>query len=274
MAERPGLNLRLLSWNIDGLDERDLRERTEEVCRLILLKRPHVVFLQEVVQPTLGILERKLGHIYSLVVNPTPTFHYYPAMLINQKCGEVVVQGKLEVLDFPGTSMGRHLLQLPIAFHGVSLQLLTSHLESTRDYAAERRCQLELCFSAVREHTRQSKVCLFGGDLNVRDQEVVAAHPPECMVDVWQACGGLREHQYTWDVSANDNLNWQYRSKPKLRFDRLYLSPKDSDAVRPVKFELVGKDRLADCGRFPSDHWGMWAEFNVQPTVPETIVID
>ena len=49
MADGSGNVLRLLSWNIDGLDEEDKTERTEEVCRIILLKRPHVVYLQEVV---------------------------------------------------------------------------------------------------------------------------------------------------------------------------------------------------------------------------------
>ena len=274
MAAKVDASLRLLSWNIDGLDERNLRERTEEVCRLILLKRPHVVFLQEVVAASQIILSKKLGSVYSLHVSPSPPFHYFPAILTNKRCGEVTIMGELEVLDFPGSSMGRHLLQLPVTFHGVVFQLLTSHLESTRDYVSERKCQLELCFSAVREHTHQSKVCLFGGDLNVRDKEVTDSKPPECVLDVWQACGGEQEHKYTWDVSANDNMDWPYRSRPKLRFDRLYLSPKDSEVVCPVSFELVGKDRLVDCERFPSDHWGMWAEFRVQPAGPETVVID
>ena len=52
MAKRGENILRLLSWNIDGLDEKNTKERTEEVCRIILLKRPHLVFLQEIVGST------------------------------------------------------------------------------------------------------------------------------------------------------------------------------------------------------------------------------
>ena len=65
-------------------------------------------------------------------------------------------------------------------------------------------------------------------------------------------------------MTVNNNLSWEGRFKPKLRFDRLYFTPHDMDTARPVKFELIGKDRVADCERYPSDHWGLWAEFSVR----------
>ena len=46
---------------------------------------------------------------------------------------------------------------------------------------------------------------------------------PERTVDVWEACGSVAEEKYTWDMSVNNNLNFT-RFKPKLRFDRLYLT--------------------------------------------------
>ena len=263
MAERGENVLRLLSWNIDGLDEKNTKERTEEVCRIILLKRPHLVFLQEIVSNTQAILVQKLGHVYSLSVNPAPPAHYYPVILINHKCGDIVVNGKLTVFEFPGSSMGRHLLQMNITFHGVSLQIITTHLESMKDYAAERKRQLKICFDEVVKHTRRGKICIFGGDLNVRDHELKNLIP-ERTVDVWQACGSALEEKFTWDMTVNNNLSWEGRFKPKLRFDRLYFTPHDMDTARPVKFELIGKDRVADCERYPSDHWGLWAEFSVR----------
>ena len=264
MAE-PGENmLRLLSWNIDGLDEDNKKERTEEVCRIILLKRPHLVFLQEVVGSTQTILVQKLGHVYSLFVHPAPPLHYYPVILINHKCGDIAVSGMLNVLEFPGSTMGRHLLQINISFHGVSLQVITTHLESTKNYAAERKFQLGICFDEVVKHTQQGKICIFGGDLNVRDQELKVVQIPEHTVDVWQACGSVAEDKFTWDMTANNNLSWENQYKPKMRFDRLYLTPYGMDTARPVKFELIGKDHVADCERYPSDHWGMWAEFSIR----------
>ena len=142
---------------------------------------------------------------------------------------------------------------------------MTSHLESMKDYASERKRQLKNVFG-IMEKLQQSKACIFGGDLNVRDAEVASVGLPKSTVDVWEACGSQMKHKYTWDISTNDNLDWPFPNKPKLRFDRLYLSPTDSQLV-PKSFELVGRERLPSCDRFPSDHWGMWAEFEVKECV-------
>ena len=107
------------------------------------------------------------------------------------------------------------------------------------------------------------KVCLFGGDLNVREAEVRSVKLPPDVADVWEYCGESMETKFTWDVQENDNLNWAYPNKPRARYDRLYLWPQ-SGRVRPRSFDLIGLDRLHSCSRFPSDHWGMWAEFDVQ----------
>lgn len=53
------LNLKLLSWNIDGLDKNNLEERTEAVVATILSNKPDVVLLQEVVQYSLEVLQNQ-----------------------------------------------------------------------------------------------------------------------------------------------------------------------------------------------------------------------
>ena len=92
---------------------------------------------------------------------------------------------------------------------------------------------------------------------------------PEDAVDVWEACGRQQDHQYTWDTTVNDNLGLGYdsevtlqQSPPRFRFDRVYLNP-DDGALKPKCFKLVGKERLP-CGQFPSDHWGLWVEFQLE----------
>ena len=61
--------LKLLSWNIDGLDAEDLKERTEAVLATILSRQPDVVLLQEVVEYSLNVFQQKcVGYaIFSLV---------------------------------------------------------------------------------------------------------------------------------------------------------------------------------------------------------------
>ncbi len=253
--------LKLLCWNIDGLDGRNLLERTITVCDFISAKQPHVVYLQEVVSSTWTAIVGKLSDAYDCFSAANPPVHYYPAILV-RKAG-IEVQGGLEQHDFPSSSMGRHLLKLPVRFSGVEIHLMTSHLESMKDYAGERKRQLREAFGAMTELRRTKNVTsIFGGDLNVRDNEVKSVGLPKDAVDLWQVCGSDKDNQFTWDVSENDNLVWPYPNKPRLRFDRVYLCPGDG-ALRPKRFSLVGKDRLPSCGRFPSDHWGIWVELEV-----------
>ena len=274
-ASVSGLQLRVLSWNIDGLDGKNRDERTREIVQYVRRLTPHIVYLQEVVPPTIEIIRDSLEHSYSVHTSPAPSFEvaYYTAILVSKTCPQLSLVSKAEMFDFPGSNMGRQLLHLSINVCGVRMRLCTSHLESTGQpkCATERKEQLRFCFDYITKRTAKGEVCLFGGDLNLRDKEVSQVGLPTTVLDVWEACGSVEEHKYTWDVSANDNLQWPFPNKPRLRFDRLYLSPKGGELVQPVSFELVGKERIPSCLlRFPSDHWGLLAAFNVS----ECIVID
>ncbi len=49
---------------------------------------------------------------------------------------------------------------------------MTAHLESTKDYVRERKKQLKFAFQACSDVADGSTV-IFGGDLNIRDKEVM-----------------------------------------------------------------------------------------------------
>jgi tyrosyl-DNA phosphodiesterase 2 len=132
-----------------------------------------------------------------------------------------------------------------------------------KDHSAERKAQLRTAFGVIVANQKEKKFCIFGGDLNVREAEVKSVKVPESVVDVWEACGSDRAMQYTWDVKNNDNLAWPYPNRPQARYDRVYCTSSGAK-LRPTRFELVGQDRLHQCGRFPSDHWGLWVEFDAQ----------
>ena len=57
---KPPSEFRLMSWNIDGLDDHNLKMRTKSVVKIIQSHNPDVVFLQEVVPKTLDYLENSL----------------------------------------------------------------------------------------------------------------------------------------------------------------------------------------------------------------------
>jgi tyrosyl-DNA phosphodiesterase 2 len=255
--------LKLLSWNIEGRHSADLEERIGYICELIMTRKPHVVFLQEVVDQSWGpLIVARLGQIYNCHPSPNPSMNYYNAILIVKEGTSIT--GDLSMYRFPGSQKGRHLLQLPVQILGVELDVMTTHLETKLERKDERIRQLSEVFGMMNALERSNRMSIFGGDLNLRDTEVISRDDmPEDAVDLWVACGRQREHQYTWDATVNDNLTVRQQPPPSLRFDRIYLNP-DDGALRPKSFELVGKDRLSRCGRFPSDHWGIWAEFQVK----------
>lgn len=184
---------------------------------------------------------------------------YFNMILLRSSTVKACTEKPLAV-NFPGSNMGRYVLIQPILFHGQSrVLLLTSHLESTKVAATERKRQLNQVFELIQSKD-PSITIVFGGDLNLRDPEVRAVGTPVDVVDAWEACGSHDDSRYTWDMSENDNLDWEFEHKPKCRFDRLFVRPgQGDDRFIPSKFSLIGKLRLT-CGLFPSDHWGMVCE--------------
>ena len=281
---RTSVRFRLLTWNVDGLDERNPIDRITAVCSFVKAKLPHAVFLQEVVPATWRVIVRELEGSYNCYSPPTSVLPYYAALLVRKT---LKTRAEMDCFDFPTSQMGRHLIHLPITFAGANIDLFTSHLESTKDKVDERVRQLKLAFDRIGKTCSEDPEtsCIFAGDLNLRDAEVTKVGMPQGMQDVWEAHRSPAGKKFTWDVRENDNLDWPHRSRPRCRFDRVYLMNGQHGSLKiPVmsspmatpmagedcSFELVGKIRLQSCGnRFPSDHWGIWAEFLVD--YPEKI---
>ncbi|XP_078583095.1 tyrosyl-DNA phosphodiesterase 2-like [Branchiostoma floridae x Branchiostoma japonicum] len=264
----------LLTWNIDGLDQRNILERTKAVCNTINSLYPDVVFLQEVIPQTFEYIEAKCDR-YKAIASGTE--QYFTAMLLRKSSITFVSQN---IQPFPTTQMMRNLLIVKARFGSVPLCLMTSHLESTKDHAAERKRQLQQVLQTVTQQD-QTNTVIVGGDLNLRDTEVAAVGGlPAGTVDFWEACGSPLQFKFTWDVSKNDNLEWQLKFCPKCRFDRVYVRSSRPDQLAPESIKFVGTDRLEGCGRFPSDHWGLLCKFvkpcarQVQQKVEHTDVSD
>ncbi|NXR08240.1 TYDP2 phosphodiesterase, partial [Semnornis frantzii] len=245
----------LLTWNIDGLDVGNLIERARGVCAYVTLYNPDVVFLQEVVPPHLGLLQKRLGN-YTII--PGNVDAYFTAIMLRKSRVKLL---KHEIVPFPTTSMMRNLLVVHVSVSGMELCLMTSHLESTKTHSKERVKQLQIVLKRMQEEPESTTV-IFGGDTNLRDSEVARLGKlPGNIVDIWELLGKPEHCRYTWDTTSNSNLNAAY--KFKTRFDRLYLRPAaEGGCIRPQSMDLVGLEKL-DCGRFPSDHWGLLCGFCV-----------
>ena len=248
----------LLTWNIDGLDPKNLEERSLAVIQFINTNKPDIVFLQEVV-PESHVLLAKRCTAYRCIFSRYSSTYYNAILLLKER---VRVVGECETVPFKGSIMGRHYIFCDVSISSNHpIRIITSHLESTRDIGPTliRRDQLKLMNDLI---DKLNIPCIFGGDTNLRDDDVATVGLSPAIQDVWEYLGRQKEHEFTWDTSVNGNLSVPF--KAKLRFDRLFLFHPNSISadlqLLPTKFRLVGKEKLP-CGRFPSDHWGIFAEF-------------
>lgn len=268
---------RLLTWNIDGLEQSNLKKRTKAIIKIIESERADVVFIQEMVPVVYSYMEERLPHFMFIAAGSE---EYFTTMLLRRT--SVYFDGH-ELLPFPGSCMGRNLLAVEAHIGACQLLLMTSHLESTADFTEERKRQLQTGFKKMNAAASHVNV-IFAGDLNLRDKEVAAVGLPAGVVDVWEATGRRREVQYTWDLTRNTNKDLGGAYKPRCRFDRVYLkrgvgnspdassptvagggaAPMRSPSVAvPRHFGLVGLQKVMGTQSFPSDHWGLMTHYDI-----------
>ncbi|ELW68780.1 Tyrosyl-DNA phosphodiesterase 2 [Tupaia chinensis] len=244
-----------ITWNIDGLDLNNLQERARGVCSYLALYSPDVVFLQEVIPPYYSYLKKR-ANSYEIITGHGEG--YFTAIMV--KRSRVKLKSH-EVVPFPTTKMMRNLLCAHVDLAGNELYLMTSHLESTRGHAKERMNQLKIVLQKMEEAPASATV-IFAGDTNLRDQEVTKCGGlPSNILDVWEFLGRPKHCQYTWDTQANTNLG--IAAACKLRFDRVFFrAAAEEGHIVPRSLDLLGLEKL-DCGRFPSDHWGLLCSLDV-----------
>ncbi|XP_042320960.1 tyrosyl-DNA phosphodiesterase 2 [Sceloporus undulatus] len=245
----------LITWNIDGLDLKNIPERARGVCSYLALYSPDVVFLQEVILPVFNYIQKRA---VSYTIIPGNTDGYFTAIMLKKSRVSII---KHEIIPFPTTSMMRNLLAVHATVSGNELCLMTSHLESTKGHSEERLNQLKLVLAKMME-VPESTAVIFGGDTNLRDKELAKIGGlPDNILDIWEFLGKPEHCHYTWDTSQNTNLAARY--KCQLRFDRLFLRAASAGGqIIPRSLDLIGLEKL-DCGRFPSDHWGLFCNFDV-----------
>ncbi|XP_050992112.1 tyrosyl-DNA phosphodiesterase 2 isoform X1 [Labeo rohita] len=246
--------LSVISWNVDGLDTLSLAERARGLCSYLALYTPDVVFLQELIPSYIQYLKKRA--VSYLFVEGSEDGYFTGIMLKKSRTKFL----ESEIICYPTTQMLRNLLIAQVTFSGQKLYLMTSHLESCKNQSEERMKQLRVVFQKMREAPEDATV-IFAGDTNLRDSEVVKVGGlPPGVCDVWEQLGKQEHCRYTWDTKANSNKTVPYVSR--CRFDRIFLrSAKTGPRVTPEHMALVGMEKL-DCGRYTSDHWGIYCTFN------------
>ncbi|XP_029592603.1 tyrosyl-DNA phosphodiesterase 2 [Salmo trutta] len=250
--------LTLLTWNIDGLDLDDIKERLSKLLDYLIEYHPDIVLLQEVISPIYQVLQQVLKPYHLL---PGSDRSYFTAILLRKS--RVQLLGS-SLVNYPTTEMRRNLLMAHVSFLGHPLCVMTSHMESMKPQSLERQNQLRTVWKTMREQPQDCSV-IFGGDTNLRDWEVKnQGGLPESICDVWESLGQPEDCRYTWDCVTNDNKDLPFPAR--LRFDRIFLRQAGKGSkVSPDGMTLVGLKRLDDCQRFTSDHWGLLCTFVIKP---------
>lgn len=249
--------MKFITWNLDGLDDKNLKKRTRAVIKLIQEHEPDVVFFQEVIQESGDYIESKLPE-YKCIRGGEEG--YFTMTLLRVF---TIFYDKHYIVEYPSTLMTRNLLVTEAHMGKLKLQLLNTHLESTADHAETRKRQLKFAFDKCQSFSKEYTV-IFGGDLNLRDKE---ADTPPNFYDLWEFCGAPKEFKFTWDMSKNTNHLGFEKFKPKSRFDRVYYRFSEPKRAIPKHFALIGFKKVPDTQSFPSDHWGLVILFDVDHSV-------
>ena len=250
--------LSFISWNIDGLDERNLEKRTKDVVKTIQQRKVDIVFLQEVVSQTYDLLKSKLSSEYWFTEKKE---FYFTTVLLKKS---TVTVKNVVIKPFENTQMCRDLTLVNATLHnGTKLLLANTHLESTKDHAESRMKQLKDAFEVVKREDKNTTVIL-AGDMNARDTEVAKVGIPTGVEDLWIVLGKRKECQYTWDTLRNTNLQMSGKFKPRCRFDRVYFRSSADKEIRAEHFGLCGIQKVPGMQCFPSDHWGIYCIFDIK----------
>ena len=243
------MELDLLTWNVDGLDERHLDLRSEAACLEVLLQatHPHVVCLQEVVARTFHahfVPHFRHAGFRPFPARPPENANYFDVVFVREPL--VIEDAQRE--PFPTSRLGRVLTTLRISGGDRTLVAMTAHLESLREGSEERKRQLA---EVVHRLRHPETLALFAGDTNLRDAETEGLL--DDIGDAWTMMGSPAELRHTWDPKTTPNIRGGKGWKA-LRFDRVLLSA----GWKVTALALVGRSPVEGAdGLWPSDHAGL-----------------
>jgi tyrosyl-DNA phosphodiesterase 2 len=262
-------DIKIITWNVDGLCERALVERSKAAARIILRENPDIITLQEVVYASANIYVNEFckNKNYVIASQMTDDIGAYFTMTFQHKRLQLVDAWRQPYTGAANSNMGRDMSAITVQRSSGSPRLLVigTHLESCKESARVREHQLECAFHRIQEHNGPAIVC---GDLNLRDAEYKEAIRRVArlnvgdgkLYDAYECAGKPRDQASTWTL-----YNAPHIMKRTYRFDRVYYTQKGG--MRLKEFRLIGKETLGAPINSPaSDHFGILTVFSLPST--------
>lgn len=230
--------LRVLTWNLQGLESTRLDTRMEALSSDLVLgvplrealagapprPMPNVLCLQEVVRRAhTSKLRPHLGAAGFVLFpeKPPPEVEEYSL---------IAVRPPWRIVDavstpFSESPLARRYLEARIErADGARVRVLTAHMESLRSGGDARVAQVEELDARLHQDDTPG---LFAGDTNLRDREWKSAVSAGVkLVDAFDLAGAPAEHRHTW---------WPEESERGFRFDRVWLSSTTDWRVRELR---------------------------------------
>lgn len=226
--------MRVVSWNLNGLDATHLDVRTEAALFTVLLggppeemllgepePPPDVILLQEVVERSYHAAVRPhlMGAGYTLIPSVLPNRNYFEVVAFRGE-PQRIVNERLVATEFERRLMGAQLSN--------GVWVYTAHMDSMAGGATARRAQMVALVERL-----SGQRAIFAGDTNLRDAEV----PP------------LGTVEDAWEVTGRDPRARVTYIRGGKRYDRAYVSGLDV-----VGFRTFGGKRIGGVGVTASDH--------------------
>ncbi len=242
--------MKLVSWNLNGLEDKNIDMRTEAAMFTMLLgapiekammegfkpNTPDIIVLQEVVSRT--FYAHLTPHLqaagFTLFPNAPTERSYFEVIAVRTP----IVESRYD--RFAYTQQGRGLSHVEIN----GLTIFTAHLESQKAGKSMRLDQAEFILGKMNAH---QGACIFAGDTNLRKAEWQSLKADN-VIDAFENVGSPKKHKTTW-----------FRESYKARYDRIWC--KD---ISINSFETFGKNNVSGINETSSDHLGLRIEFSTE----------
>jgi endonuclease/exonuclease/phosphatase family metal-dependent hydrolase len=265
------MNLKLLTWNLDGLSEIPLSQRLEDICSLLLSVDPDVILFQEIIPAIVRILDQNMmrfGYYCIDLESISTSFPYFCRNYLKITLRSSFIES--DFMKFPQSRMYRGMNMFQLQFEQKKILIINTHLESCKESTEERKNQLHQCFNLLLNHS--SGPAILAGDLNLRDSEVKSKKEfPELkkqlirnnyqIIDCWEHVGSPPHSRFTWFMNSQPQI--------RARFDRVYYKPNHDAETEVIRsFSLLGEELIesgaTDGSCYISDHCGVVVSFSFQ----------